>query len=153
MSFSYISSKVDGSIVDLTSYILNKHQKSEVKKINDSVVFFKFQGPPPYVDLVTPNTSFKIIEVSQIKENDWNNDGLEILNKVEVDDSSPEERKVAEEKEKAIKQIDKLLLETILPNKAGLNGNDSFIYLTSSNYLYSFFVLSLLFMILMNYIV
>ena len=158
MNISYISAKVQGSTDLLSTYILNKYPQSQIKSITDTIVFFQFHGPPPYVDLVTPNLSrgFTIIECSQIKESDWKNNGLDFINKVEADDKSdltPEEKKLAEENEKAYNEIKKILVDTVLPAKAPLTSNDPCMFLSSSNYVFSFVATCLLLLILTDYLI
>lgn len=153
MSVSYISAKVEGSYESLENYIKEKYQNSDVKRINDSIVLLQFQGPPPYIDLVTPNANrgFSVVECSQIKDTDWKNDGFDIINKVETDDKvnlSPEERKCLEENENRMNEVGKYLMDTSLPNKARLNDKDVFHYLLDCNFL-SLFVFMALFVVLM----
>jgi len=153
MSVSYISAKVEGSFDVLSNYIKEKYPNSDVKKINDSMVLLQYQGPPPYIDLVSPkpDRGFTVVECSQIKETDWKNDGFDLINKVESDDKadlSPEERKWLEENEKRLTEVSKYLVDTSLPNKAALNEKDAFHFLLNRNFL-SLFVFSALFVLLL----
>ena len=153
MSVTYISAKVDGSFDVFSNYIKGKYVNSEVKKINDSMALLQFQGPPPYIDLVTPNPDrgFSVTECSQIKETDWANDGFDLINKVVTDDKadlSPEERKWLEENEKRLTEVSKYLVDTSLPNKAALGEKDAFHFLLNRNFL-SLFVFSALFVLLL----
>ena len=155
MNVSYISVKVDGSLDDLTNYIKNKYPNSDVKKISNSLVFLQFQGPPPYVDLVSPNSTrgFVIAECSQIKETDWKNDGFELINKIEADDKSdltPEEKKWAEDIDKKFNQISKYIVDTSLPSKAVLSKNDTFNFLISDYFVSSFVFLMLMILLIIK---
>ena len=103
-----------------------------------------------------PDTSrgFTILECSQIKDNDWKDDGFEFINKSEIvdDDLTPEEKILAEESRKKLEEVSKYMVDTVLPTKAALSESDAFIYLSNKNFVSSFIFVSLIVVLLMNLI-
>ena len=155
MNVSYLSVKIDGSVDALTSYLKKQNDKTEIKKITDTMVFLQFQGPPPYNDLVSLDTSrgFYIQECSQIKDSDWKNDGFELINKIELEDKvelTEEEKKQNEENEKTFNNISKIMNDTVLPSKCPLQDNDPFLLLSSKYYVFRFVFGCLVMILLLN---